>query len=838
MEAAFLFLLFVFVIVVFIILLVFKSSTSFKQRLILRKIEDLKNDINELKTVGLTVQVEKTEKVVIEKEEVVQKESELIEEIKKEVPEQKIEEVKKEEPEIELEKKVEIPEEPEVVKEEEPVLEKEGVLVEEESSLKAEKLETANTTQTIHEKVKQPVTPPKPKKKTDFEKFIGENLLNKIGIVILVLALIFFGKYAVDKGWLNDTAKVVAIVAIGGILIGLAHKLRVNYRAFSSVLAGGGLASLYISVAVGFQLYGLFTQTAAFIILIIVTILAVLLALAYDKKELAVIAIFGGFASPMLVSTGEGNYKVLFTYILILDIGMLVLAYYKKWNLVNFVANFATLILFAAWLIKATIDDKIPHVGAVIFVTGFYLVFFLMNIINNVKEKKNFSAFEFLMVVTNTFLYFWAGMYIIGDYNENYMGLFTTCLAVFNFVFAYPLYKRKQIDKNLIFLLIGLVLTFVSIAIPVQFKGKYITMFWAAEAVLLLWLGQQSGIKLMKIASYIVSFFMVVSLTMDWFQIYLDRPHDADPLPLLINEGFITGIVSVVAFYLLFRLLKNEAEKSDKGSPMLFSNLFIIVLIISLYIIFQLELIYQVDINYDDSYLVGVAIAFYNYLYFAVVLAWSSIKQKKYILEGITLISLVSVLVYVVGVMPSYRKVIDYYLMDDISSTFSLIHFGTALLVLVICFYLWRNMELIFKGQKTISNIMLWFSIIIGVIVLSFELDYMVLLGNSANIDENYSLVKQTHLIGWPILWGVLAFTLMIIGIKRNERMFRIIGISLFFFALLKLFAIDVWDMPEGGRIAAFISLGVLLLVISFMYQKLKKVIFEEEEGNEVEVKE
>lgn len=69
---------------------------------------------------------------------------------------------------------------------------------------------------------------------------------------------------------------------------------------------------------------------------------------------------------------------------------------------------------------------------------------------------------------------------------------------------------------------------------------------------------------------------------------------------------------------------------------------------------------------------------------------------------------------------------------------------------------------------------------------------------------------------------------------KKNEKMLRIIGMSLFFFALLKLFIVDVWDMPEGGRIAAFISLGVLLLVISFMYQKLKKIIFEDENEDEL----
>jgi hypothetical protein len=519
---------------------------------------------------------------------------------------------------------------------------------------------------------------------------------------------------------------------------------------------------------------------------------------------------------------------------------MLVLSYYKKWNVVNFVANFATLILYAAWIIDVHFDkNNLPHIGALLFVSAFYLVFFLMNIINNIKENAKFTAFEFLMVVTNTFLYFWAGMFIINDYQPNYNGLFTVSLAVFNFAFAFPLYKNKQIDKNLIFLLIGLVLTFISIAIPVQFEGKYITMFWAAEAVLLLWLSQKSGIKLMKIASFVVSFFMIISLVMDWVQIYIDRPYDAAPLPVMLNEGFITGIVSVIAFFLIVRLLKVEAKLSGKISEAAFSNLFIIGLIISLYIILQLELYYQIDRFYEDSYLTSVALAFFNYLYFAIILGWASIKKVKYILEGIVVINVIAIMVFVAAVLPAYKKVINYYLMDEIAHTFSWMHFATGAIVLVICYFLWSSMKTIFKNQKSMSDIMLWLSVTIGVVVLSVELDYLVLLGNMPELIEMDRIIRQTHLIGWPILWGVLAFILMILGMKRNEKMFRIIGISLFFLVILKLFIIDVWGMSDGGRVAAFASLAVLLLVISFLYQKIKKIIFEDdkaiEETNEEE---
>ncbi len=805
MESAFLFLLFIFVFIVFIILLGLKSTSVFNQRMILKKLDDLRDEISKLKSSGIHGE----ETVLIKKDAPITDKQPLI--VQKEKLEPILKEEKPVEPVIEVKK--------------EPVLQE---------ITKEQKQVVEPVNQTIYQNQKSVLQTPKIHKKTDFEKFIGENLLNKIGMVVLVIALIFFGKYAVDKGWLNETAKVTAIILIGGVLIGIAHRLRINYRAFSSVLAGGGIAALYISIAVGFQLYALFSQTAAFLILIVITIFAVLLALAYDKKELAIIAIFGGFATPLLVSTGAGNYKVLFTYILILDIGMLILAYFKKWNMVNFVANFATVLLYSIWVSDSYFNKhNLPYLGAFIFVTGFYLVFFVMNMINNIKENKKFTAFEFIMLITNTFLYFWAGMFIIGVYNDEYTGIFTIGLALFNFAFAFPLYKRNQIDKNLVFLLIGLVLTFVSIAIPVQLKGNYITISWAAESVILLWLSQQSGIKLMKLAAFIVSILMIISLIMDWNQIYFNRPVDALALPIILNRGFITGIVSILAMLINIRLLKNDEQflYSKILTPKAFSTIFSVVLIISLYITLLLEIRYQVDYFYGDSGLTSVALAFYNFLYIAVILIWSSLKQVKYIIQGITIISIIGILIYAFGVAPSYRLVIDYYLMGETTHYFSLLHFLSALFVLTICYYTWHSVKLLFKENITIGYVMLWFSIIFGVIILSRELDYMVLLASGSNYEEAAGVVQKNHLIGLPILWGSLAFLSIILGLRNNEKMLRIIGISLFFFTLLKFFFVDFMDIPEGGRIIAGISLAILLLVISFLYQKLKRIILEDEEN-------
>jgi uncharacterized membrane protein len=189
-------------------------------------------------------------------------------------------------------------------------------------------------------------------------------------------------------------------ICCGGLLLGVAHRLRKSFTAFSSVLVGGGIAVLYLTIAIAFHEYGIFSQTVAFVLMIIITGFTILLSLSYNRVELAILAILGGFGSPFMVSSGEGNYIVLFTYILILNSGMLVLAYYKKWNLVNIIAYIFTLILFGSW-IGGKFDGNNPSMiqGGLIFATLFYIVFFCMNIVNNIREKASFKALEIILLL-------------------------------------------------------------------------------------------------------------------------------------------------------------------------------------------------------------------------------------------------------------------------------------------------------------------------------------------------------------------------------------------------------------------------------------------------------
>src|SRR4030095_4819325 len=371
----------------------------------------------------------------------------------------------------------------------------------------------------------------------------------------------FLLKYGIDQNWIKEAGRVIVGLVAGGILIGIAHRIRNSYRSFSSVLMGGGLTVFYFTIAFAFHQYHLISQTAGFIVMVIISAFAVLLSLYYDRLELAILATIGGFITPFLVSTGQENYIALFTYLCILNSGLMVLAWFKRWPSINIIALFFTTIIYGSWLIKKMWFDSpvvVPYKDAMLFGTLFYLQFVTMNIINNIRQKKVFNAFDFMVVLSINFLFYLAAMFILSYLNDgNYKGLFTVSLGIFNLLLVVGFKQKKTVDPNFLALLTSLALTFISLTAPVQFKGNHVTLFWAAEAVILFWLFQRTRTIQLKIASLIIAVLMLGSLGITWMQAYFS---DHQFIPVLLNKGFSTTIVVAASLFIYYKLMYKEAD--------------------------------------------------------------------------------------------------------------------------------------------------------------------------------------------------------------------------------------------------------------------------------------
>ncbi|RZI93356.1 MAG: DUF2339 domain-containing protein, partial [Rubrivivax sp.] len=336
------------------------------------------------------------------------------------------------------------------------------------------------------------------------------------------------GKHGAER--FIRAAQVVRVaigIGCGALLIGLAHYLRRSYKAFSAVLAGGGIAVLYTSISFAFHQYGLLSQPVAFGIMVVITAFAVLLALLYDSLALAVIATLGGFASPFLVSNGSGNYVALFTYMAVLNTGILAAAFFRRWPLLQTLAFACTVLITGGWLLQvhdiiftANVPVKAPairHGLALALITINYALFLGSTLAYPLRHRLPFRARDLAFLLVLTASYYCAGMVLLDSWDGGrYQGLFTIASGAVDLALATWCFRRRGTDRNLLYVLIGLTLTFATLAVPVQLHGHAITLFWSAEFVLLYWLFRRSGIALFRWSSWLLMALALCSLFMDW----------------------------------------------------------------------------------------------------------------------------------------------------------------------------------------------------------------------------------------------------------------------------------------------------------------------------------
>ncbi|MCT3800539.1 DUF2339 domain-containing protein [Elizabethkingia anophelis] len=784
--------------------------------------------------------------------------------LKAEEPQPEIVPVVTEEPQPAIREEIKAEEEKQII-EENPVVEEAPVQA---AMSAAVSRELQPETIPLQENAEIPVTekivlPPKKswlqtfkEKNPDIEKFIGENLINKIGILILVLGISFFVKYAIDKNWINEPARVGIGILCGALIMGVAHRLKKNYKAFSSVFVAGAISIFYFTVGIAFHDYHLFNQATAFIIMVIITIFSAFVSVSYDRKELAVLSLIGGFAVPFMVSTGEGSYKVLFTYIAILNIGMLIIAYFKKWSLVTLLAFIFSCVLFSFWFGEKVIDGGLPYRGALFFATLFYLIFSIATVVNNLRNKGTFSKLEYFIIIVNTFFYFGIGISIIHKWGIDFKGLFTVALALYNLAYAILLYKKFGLDKNAIYLLLGLALTFVTLAIPIQFNGNYITLFWSAEAVLLFWLFQKSRIAAFKLGAIVVQTLMLFSLMMDWDFYYVKSTAILKPA---FNPIFITGLVSLVSLILTYLLLRKEKEEVDiftiKFNPALYRQGVSIAAVIVGYFIGLFEISYQANMGIANYYSAQSYSVLYHFL-FSTGVIYFTLKRKNIAVNNLAIIlSCINILLYIVVFHQLVTDEMKENYYSDLSGKSAFfIHY-----ILLACLAYFGYTIIRLRNNNSFSIIInhkfaLWVFAFCIVFIMSNEVMVhgLIFSGELVSqtelakrfpvtkeqlykydrlifIDEKLSFVKlQIIKIGYPILWGALSFVFLIIGIKKQNKQLRIIALALLGITIIKLFFYDIKNVSETGKIIAFILLGVLILIISFVYQKIKKLVIDE----------
>ncbi len=210
----------------------------------------------------------------------------------------------------------------------------------------------------------------------EWERWIGVRGAAVVGGGVLALAAILLFKYSIDHGLISPAVRV-SLGLIGGVVcLVLSEGLhRRAQLAASNALAGGGIVALYASVWAACALYALVPTALAGLLMVLTTVVCGLLALRRDSLLVAVLGLAGGFATPLLISTGVDRPVPLFTYVLLLDAGLLWLAQRRRWPALALLSLAATALYEVLW-ITARLDAPRLWLGLAILAT-FAIVFLI-----------------------------------------------------------------------------------------------------------------------------------------------------------------------------------------------------------------------------------------------------------------------------------------------------------------------------------------------------------------------------------------------------------------------------------------------------------------------------
>ncbi len=315
---------------------------------------------------------------------------------------------------------------------------------------------------------------------------IGGTWLNRAGAIILFLAVAFFAKYSFDQGWISPAMRVVAAAAVGLIMLGVGeYYLARAARTFASGLLGAGVCVLYLAVYGAHGFYGLIDAREAFVLYLIVTALSVVLSVHGRLLAVAVLGVIGGFATPVVLSTGGNQQVALLVYVLALDIGFLVSGSIRRWDVLRVLCWLGTVVLFGAWYVKFYETGAMWTTAG--FVLTFYLLFHTEAIVCLRRGATEWPGMIAHVVHADNAAFFASTYFLLREAVPQWMGLFAVVAAGLQWLAAWRLCGRRELAESarLAFWLGGAAM--LALAAPLQFDRYMVSVSWAVQAVVTLW---------------------------------------------------------------------------------------------------------------------------------------------------------------------------------------------------------------------------------------------------------------------------------------------------------------------------------------------------------------
>ncbi len=343
----------------------------------------------------------------------------------------------------------------------------------------------------------------------------GGNTFVRVGMIVLFLGLSFLLREVSSHVVIPLELRYLAVAGAALAALVLGWRLRLKRPAYALLMQGGSVAVMYLAVFSALKLHGepILPTQLGLLLLVAVAGLSGVLAISQNAMSLAVAGSLGGFAAPVLVSTGSGSHVALFSYFALLNTVILGIAWFKAWRPLNLIGFFGTFLIGLAWGLRSYQPE---HYGST---QPFLILFFLMFVaigllfarrmlLADADTPQSGNTAEWLdwlarhgqraqryvdgTILFGTPLVGFGLQYAITQPFEFGPAISAFVLGFFYLLLAMAIHASQPLRCRLlteVFLALGVV--FASLAIPLGLDAEWTSAAWAVEAAGIYWIGHR-----------------------------------------------------------------------------------------------------------------------------------------------------------------------------------------------------------------------------------------------------------------------------------------------------------------------------------------------------------
>ena len=618
----------------------------------------------------------------------------------------------------------------------------------------------------------------------------GSRVLTSVGVVAVLFGMGYFLRYAFDNGLISEVGRVALGLITGAVLLGLGEWFSRKYPLYGTIMSGGGLGLLYLSLYAGFSFYRVFPVGLSFVGMVLVSILG------------------------LFLSSGENHPHILFMYLFVLNLAVLGVAWLRRWRALMTVSLLGTLLVYLGWFWTYFTRDQFGV--AMGYASLFFLLFLGSILVRHFRQAAQPDEADILVTMLNAGAYFCIGYDVIHQVYPESVGFFTLLLAFLHIGLALAVRGSNEYGDRLAKLFSAVSVVLFALYAPIEFDTSWVSIGWVAEATVLLMMSlslRSLWLRNFSLGVFTLAFLRIVAW--DAFGGF-----GATNVPWA-NSRMLTLLIVLTLYIavIIFIEVQNHLRKYEEFFDDFGQQAIVFIELQSVGVLLWLG---GAEITqFHRSFWLAMFL-----ILVAVVSGFLGLIVKRGALFGAGYLILMLAGLRVIGTELIPGETMLPIFNDRVVSVlgFSLVAWGLVELIRIVgSEFGWdESMQRVLRTFLSVGIFLTTFWMVSSETINFFDYTEIHQLPSQNQTTGTLESMKQVSL---SVAWLLYAIAIVALGISRRSVALRVFAITLFGLVVFKVFLYDTASLDNFYRFISFFALGGILLLAGYLYNRYQETI-------------